>query len=212
VELKFTGPQTAAVGSDVHFNSGEFAPGSKEGDKLLAHELTHVVQGQKSGVERKPEDGEEKTDEKADGDTGEDKAGEEVSDPDEPAEKEADATADPKSAGELQCVLHPLAPTSFRNCVPYLSAQRRMTSLNLSIFHPFFHISEFSWISLDQLENRSLACSNVVTSDKFEISTRLPTFAFCVAGDQASRNGPRPFIVALLSRASLIAPSDVRRP
>lgn len=32
------------VGSDVHFNAGEFNPGSKEGTKLLAHELTHVVQ------------------------------------------------------------------------------------------------------------------------------------------------------------------------
>ncbi|BDI34258.1 hypothetical protein CCAX7_63090 [Capsulimonas corticalis] len=32
------------LGSDVVFRSGEFAPGSPEGRRLLAHELTHVVQ------------------------------------------------------------------------------------------------------------------------------------------------------------------------
>ncbi len=31
-------------GSDVYFNSGEYRPGSGEGRRLLAHELTHVVQ------------------------------------------------------------------------------------------------------------------------------------------------------------------------
>ena len=48
------GARAFTVGSDVHFGRGEFAPGSKEGDRLLAHELTHVVQGQQSGVQRKP--------------------------------------------------------------------------------------------------------------------------------------------------------------
>lgn len=33
------------VGSDIHFGSGAFAPGSRDGDRLLAHELAHVVQG-----------------------------------------------------------------------------------------------------------------------------------------------------------------------
>ena len=47
------GARAFTVGSDVHFNAGEFAPGSKDGDRLLAHELTHVVQGKKSGVQRK---------------------------------------------------------------------------------------------------------------------------------------------------------------
>src|SRR5262249_48932811 len=70
------GARAFTVGEDVHFNSGEFAPGTKEGDRLLAHELTHVVQGQKSGIQRKSDgEGEEK--------------GPEVSDPAEPAEKEA---------------------------------------------------------------------------------------------------------------------------
>lgn len=31
-------------GSDVYFNKGQYSPGSNEGKKLLAHELTHVVQ------------------------------------------------------------------------------------------------------------------------------------------------------------------------
>ena len=75
------GARAFTVGSDVHFNSGEFTPGTKEGDRLIAHELTHVVQGQKSGVQRKPEVGEEE-------------AGANVSHPDEPAEKEADAVGD----------------------------------------------------------------------------------------------------------------------
>lgn len=33
-----------ATGTDVYFSKGEYNPGSAEGDKLLAHELTHVVQ------------------------------------------------------------------------------------------------------------------------------------------------------------------------
>ena len=32
------------VGSDIVFGSGEYSPESKDGQKLLAHELTHVVQ------------------------------------------------------------------------------------------------------------------------------------------------------------------------
>ena len=32
------------VGSDLYFASGEYQPGSRGGDQLLAHELTHVVQ------------------------------------------------------------------------------------------------------------------------------------------------------------------------
>lgn len=33
-----------ATGSDVYFAQGEYKPGTQDGDKLLAHELTHVVQ------------------------------------------------------------------------------------------------------------------------------------------------------------------------
>ena len=54
---------TAAVGAhafthgqDIHFAKGAYDPGSKAGQHLLAHELTHVVQqagGQTAGVQRK---------------------------------------------------------------------------------------------------------------------------------------------------------------
>jgi hypothetical protein len=33
-----------ATGTDVYFGAGEYKPGSPEGDKLIAHELAHVVQ------------------------------------------------------------------------------------------------------------------------------------------------------------------------
>ena len=32
------------TGSDIFFRSGEYNPGSTQGQQLLAHELTHVVQ------------------------------------------------------------------------------------------------------------------------------------------------------------------------
>lgn len=78
------GARAFTVGSDVHFGAGEFAPGTKEGDRLLAHELTHVVQGQQAGIQRKAQD-------EHDSDHGHE---DEVSQPHEPAEKEADSVAD----------------------------------------------------------------------------------------------------------------------
>jgi Domain of unknown function (DUF4157) len=33
-----------ATGTDVYFAAGEYAPGSSDGQRLLAHELTHVAQ------------------------------------------------------------------------------------------------------------------------------------------------------------------------
>ncbi len=45
------------IGSDVVFNSGRFAPGTPAGRRLLAHELTHVVQQQRLAapvVQRQP--------------------------------------------------------------------------------------------------------------------------------------------------------------
>jgi hypothetical protein len=38
------GARAFTHGSDVYFNRGEFQPSSTEGQRLLAHELTHVVQ------------------------------------------------------------------------------------------------------------------------------------------------------------------------
>ena len=38
------GARAFATGSDIFFRSGEYAPGSSSGQRLLAHELTHVLQ------------------------------------------------------------------------------------------------------------------------------------------------------------------------
>jgi len=40
------------TGNDIFFNSGEYAPASPKGQRILAHELTHVVQ-QQGGASRK---------------------------------------------------------------------------------------------------------------------------------------------------------------
>ena len=97
------GARAFTVGNDVHFGKGEFQPGTKEGDKLLAHELTHVVQGAKSGVQRKADDAGAAAEAPAAGseatagagaDAKEAESEHDVSEPGEPAEKEADAVAD----------------------------------------------------------------------------------------------------------------------
>ncbi len=41
------------IGSDIYFNRGAYSPGSVEGKKLLAHELTHVVQQRSDKIQRK---------------------------------------------------------------------------------------------------------------------------------------------------------------
>jgi hypothetical protein len=79
------GARAFTVGNEIHFNAGEFAPGTREGDRLIAHELTHAVQGQRSGVQRK---------EQPSADATQDAGGVEVSQPGDPAEKEADAVGD----------------------------------------------------------------------------------------------------------------------
>ena len=38
------GAKAFTNGSDIYFNQGNYNPGSKDGQNLLAHELTHVVQ------------------------------------------------------------------------------------------------------------------------------------------------------------------------
>lgn len=86
------GARAFTDGADVHFGAGQFAPGSREGDRLLAHELTHVVQAQKTGIQRKADEEDEAAAQ------GVEAAGPEVSDPDEPAEKEADAVGDEAAA------------------------------------------------------------------------------------------------------------------
>lgn len=42
-----------ATGRDVFFRQGEYSPGTSSGRELLAHELTHVVQQNGPGVQRK---------------------------------------------------------------------------------------------------------------------------------------------------------------
>jgi hypothetical protein len=89
------GARAFTTGTDVHFGAGEFAPGTKEGDRLIAHELTHTVQSQKSGVQRKPTSGEHADQEHSDQKRGNDAHGDhDVSQPGDPAEQEADAMAD----------------------------------------------------------------------------------------------------------------------
>jgi hypothetical protein len=94
------------VGDHVHFGAGQYAPGTKEGDRLLAHELTHVVQAQRSGVQRKIEDGggdgglehgrggQNATTGDANASDAHEHGAHEVSRPGDPAEKEADSVAD----------------------------------------------------------------------------------------------------------------------
>jgi hypothetical protein len=79
------GARAFTVGHDVHFAAGEFAPGTKDGDRLLAHELTHTIQAQRSGVQRKPS---------ANGEHDAAHGKQDVSQPGDPAEIEADAAGD----------------------------------------------------------------------------------------------------------------------
>ena len=43
------GANAYTLGSDIVFGPGKYQPGSSDGDRLLAHELTHVVQQSQSG-------------------------------------------------------------------------------------------------------------------------------------------------------------------
>ena len=79
---KALGAKAFTDGADIHFNEGQYAPGTKEGDRLLAHEATHVVQSHQ-GIHRAPDQSQ-----------GEHPQGPEVSHPDDPAEKHADAVGD----------------------------------------------------------------------------------------------------------------------
>ena len=45
------------VGSDIVFQSGKYDPGSDSGKRMLAHELTHVVQQRSGPVDGTPADG-----------------------------------------------------------------------------------------------------------------------------------------------------------
>lgn len=104
------GARAYTEGADVHFGAGEFNPGTREGDRLIAHELTHVVQGgaNKGGAAAQSAKSAgggggmaaRKENPEADGAEAEGEEAVEVSSPDDPAEKEADAVADQAVDGE----------------------------------------------------------------------------------------------------------------
>jgi hypothetical protein len=51
------GARAYAQGSELHFAPGQYRPGTPEGDRLIGHELTHVLQqrdGRVPGAQRKP--------------------------------------------------------------------------------------------------------------------------------------------------------------
>jgi Domain of unknown function (DUF4157) len=65
------------VGSDVVFQRDRYAPGSEDGRKMLAHELTHVIQQRSGPVDGAPAPG-----------------GIRISDPSDPFERQAASTAE----------------------------------------------------------------------------------------------------------------------
>ncbi|HXH95281.1 MAG TPA: DUF4157 domain-containing protein, partial [Thermoanaerobaculia bacterium] len=55
------GARAFTLGNDIVFGRGEYQPGTKEGQRLIAHELTHVVQQSRGSasageIHRKPDD------------------------------------------------------------------------------------------------------------------------------------------------------------
>jgi hypothetical protein len=94
------------VGADIVFGAGEYAPGSAEGEHLLAHELAHVAQqaaGASSRVRLEPLEGAT------------------PQAPDDPLERHADTVADSVIAGRSATSLLARAPALGRpNGVPKL--------------------------------------------------------------------------------------------
>ena len=74
--------QAFTVGNEIVFNDGKYNPGSPEGQRTIAHELTHVVQQRNGSVDGTPREG-----------------GVSVSDPGDKYEQEAEATADHVMSG-----------------------------------------------------------------------------------------------------------------
>ena len=87
------------MGSDIFFGQGHYRPGSRDGDRLLAHELTHVMQ-QSSGRVRT---------------TSQAEPGIQTGEANDPHEQEADRVADSFTAGNS------LSPPAKRNGI-YSSA------------------------------------------------------------------------------------------
>jgi hypothetical protein len=79
------------VGNDVVFNTGRYQPGTESGGRLLAHELTHVVQQGRSGLATQ--------------------TAKEISHPSDAAEVEADSVATRIVKGETVTVTQPPSAT-----------------------------------------------------------------------------------------------------
>ena len=75
------------VGSDVVFQSGAYSPGTDSGNRMLAHELTHVVQQKAGPVDGSPAAG-----------------GIRLSDPSDRFEREAESTADRVMSAQTSAV------------------------------------------------------------------------------------------------------------
>ena len=74
--------QAFTVGNEIVFNEGKYNPGSADGDRTIAHELTHVVQQRQGDVDGESRGG-----------------GVKVSTPDDRFERQAEATADAVMSG-----------------------------------------------------------------------------------------------------------------
>jgi hypothetical protein len=74
--------QAFTVGNEIVFNEGKYNPGSADGDRTIAHELTHVVQQRQGDVDGESRGG-----------------GIKVSTPDDRFEQQAEATADAVMSG-----------------------------------------------------------------------------------------------------------------
>ncbi|MDO7174056.1 DUF4157 domain-containing protein [Mariniflexile sp. AS56] len=55
---KELGAQAFTHGNDIYFNKGKYNPNSKEGQHLLAHELTHTIQQKGGKIKSKDQEGE----------------------------------------------------------------------------------------------------------------------------------------------------------
>lgn len=87
---KHLGAQAFTHGSDIYFNAGKYAPVNKDGEHLLAHELTHTIQ-QGAVTRLKPEIQREEAD-----------ISEELKKELEESEKEQEAAIDPSEANQTR--------------------------------------------------------------------------------------------------------------
>jgi len=113
------------VGSDIHFADAQCDLNGREGSELLAHELTHTVQAQKAGASHGGA------------------AAHEVSHPDEPGEKEAEAVARHVvggSGGPLPAISALPGAGGRVMCAGRRGGERRQTARPDGTDNPFKHM------------------------------------------------------------------------